>query len=393
MEQAILPNKKRIDSIDMLRGIIMIIMALDHVRDFFHISAMTDDPTNLATTTPFLFFTRWITHFCAPVFVFLAGTSAFLYGSKKTKKELSSFLLKRGIWLLFVDTVIMSFLFSFDPLFHATIFQVIWVTGISMILLSVCIYLPFQFIFTIGLIMILGHNLLDRFNTIGNTQPSMWWAFLHQSTFLEFPKGHFLGILYPLIPWPGIMFLGYCLGTYFKPGSDASIRRTFLIRAGRLTVIAFFVIRLINLYGDLVPWAEQNDISTTIISFFNVTKYPPSLAYCCMTIGPALLLLVLLENAKARWTNFVVIYGRVPMFYYLVHFFIIHFSCMLLFFISGYPMSQMAESSFLFRPLHFGYNLWIVYGIWILLIIILYPMCKRYSVYKATHDHWWLSYL
>lgn len=385
--------KKRIDSIDILRGSIMIIMALDHVRDFFHTGAMTSDPTDPATTTPVLFFTRFITHFCAPVFVFLAGTSAFLAGAKKTRKEMSVFLLKRGVWLIILEVSIFNLLFSFDPLYHFLGLQVIWVTGVSMVLLAACIYLPLWVLFVIGLVMVSGHNLLDSFNSSAMEKTPLWWGFLHQQYFAQYAPGRFFGVLYPLIPWPGILFLGYCTGALFLPGYDAAKRRRKLMGFGLTAIIAFFVIRWCNVYGDLVPWTEQKNTTATILSFFNVTKYPPSLLYCCVTLGPALVVLAWLEKARGKWTELVVIYGRVPMFYYLLHFFLIHLLCTIAFFASGYTLAQAATGMMLFRPNEFGFSLGIVYLIWIAVVLILYPFCKRYSQYKASHTHWWLPYL
>ena len=393
MNQPIASAKARIDAIDILRGVIMIIMALDHVRDFFHLGAMSSDPTDPATTTPILFFTRWITHFCAPIFVFLAGTSAFLTGTKRNKKEMSVFLLKRGLWLMLVDLIIFNFLFTFDPFYHAIFVQVLWVTGLSMIILSVCIYLPLNVLFILGLGMVAGHNLLDTFNAQANSQPSIWWAFLHQQNFVQFAPGHFYGVFYPLIPWPGIMLLGYCLGSLYVKGFDPVLRRKNLLGFGIAAIVVFFVLRFINVYGDLRPWTIQKDTVATILSYFNVTKYPPSLLYCCMTIGPGLLMLAWLEKIKAGWTNIAVIYGRVPMFYYLVHFFVIHTLCMILFFATGRNISEAASGMMAFHPNDFGFSLGIVYLIWVLLVAGLYPICKKYSIYKATHDKWWLTYL
>lgn len=385
--------RKRIDSIDILRGLIMIIMALDHTRDFFHISAMTGDPTDPLTTTPFLFFTRWITHFCAPVFVFLAGTSAFLSGRKRSKKEMSVFLLKRGFWLLLIDIFVFNLLFSFDPAYHFIGLQVIWVTGCSMILLSVLLYLPIPVLMGVGLVMVGGHNLLDRFNSPEMSHTPLWWGFLHQQVFKELAPGRFFGILYPLIPWPGIMLLGYCMGSLFVPGYDAAKRRSLLVKTGLAAVLLFFVIRGINIYGDLVPWKQQNNLSATVISFFNVTKYPPSLLYCLMTIGPALIVLACLEKIQSGWASVVVIYGRVPMFYYLLHFLLLHLLCVVAFFATGHSLSQAVGGMMLFRPVNFGFRLEYVYLIWIAVVAMLYPLCKKYSRYKATQDHWWLGYL
>ena len=393
MEQTIAPLKKRIDSIDILRGIIMIIMALDHTRDFFHMGAMTSDPTDPATTTPILFFTRFITHYCAPIFVFLAGTSAFLTGTKRSKKEMSLFLLKRGIWLIIVDIIVFNFFFSFDPLYHAVFIQVLWVTGASMILLAAFIYLPLQVLFVIGLVMVAGHNLLDNFNAKTMGQTPLWWGFLHQQTIVQYAPDHIFGVFYPLIPWPGIMLLGYCTGSLFVNGYDPAKRQRMLLRFGLIAILIFFVLRWINVYGDLVPWSTQKNTTATILSFFNVTKYPPSLLYVCITIGPGLIVLAWLEKIKASWTNIAVIYGRVPMFYYLIHFFVLHVLCVIAFFATDHTMSQAIGGMMLFRPNDFGFSLGVVYLIWIAVVAGLYPWCKRYSIYKATHDKWWLSYL
>lgn len=386
-------EKWRISSIDILRGLVMIIMALDHVRDFFHISAMVEDPTNLNTTTPALFFTRWITHYCAPIFVFLSGTSAFLSGQKKTKKELSSFLLKRGLFLMVLEIVVVNFLIVFDPLYRFIGLQVIWVIGLSMVLLSFLLYLPLRVLFMIGIVMVAGHNMLDGFNYNNMNEIPFWHAFFHQQMFTSYGEGRFFAVLYPLIPWPGVMLLGYCMGAWYVKEFDAAKRKRLLLGWGLTTIAAFFILRWVNVYGDLVPWSTQKDNTMTIISFFNVTKYPPSLLYLCMTLGPALLLLIWLEKVKAGWTNVVSVYGRVPMFYYLLHFFTIHVLCIIAFFAVGRPLSDMAAGNFAFRPNDFGFTLPVVYLIWIAVVAGLYPLCKRYDTFKQHNKRWWTGYL
>jgi uncharacterized membrane protein len=385
--------KSRINSIDLLRGMIMIIMALDHVRDFFHITAMTEDPTNPATTTPILFFTRWITHYCAPIFVFLTGTAAFLSGQRKTKKEQSAFLFKRGLWLIIAELTIVNLFFGFDPLYHFVGLQVIWVIGVSMILLSVLLYLPLRVLFVIGLLLVAGHNLLDRFNYASMGETPLWYGLLHQQVFLNYAEGRFFGVLYPLIPWPGVMLLGYCLGSWYVKGFDAERRKKLLVQWGLGAIVLFVALRWANVYGDLVPWSKQSETFRTVISFFNVTKYPPSLLYLCMTLGPGLLVLRAVEKASGSWTNYVLVFGRVPLFYYLLHFFTIHLLCVIAFFATGEPMSRAASGMMAFRPNDWGFSLGVVYLIWIGLLVFLYPFCKRYSEYKATHNQWWLSYL
>jgi uncharacterized membrane protein len=372
---------------------IMIIMALDHVRDFFHITAMTEDPTNPATTTPILFFTRWITHYCAPIFVFLTGTAAFLSGQRKTKKEQSAFLLKRGLWLIIAEVTIVNLFFGFDPLYHFVGLQVIWVIGVSMILLSVLLYLPLRVLFVIGLLLVAGHNLFDRFNYASMGETPLWYGLLHQQVFLNYAEGRFFGVLYPLIPWPGVMLLGYCLGSWYVKGFDAERRKKLLVQWGLGAIVLFVALRWANVYGDLVPWSKQSETFRTVISFFNVTKYPPSLLYLCMTLGPGLLVLRAVEKASGSWTNYVLVFGRVPLFYYLLHFFTIHLLCVIAFFATGEPMSRAASGMMAFRPNDWGFSLGVVYLIWIGLLVFLYPFCKRYSEYKATHNQWWLSYL
>ncbi len=387
-------EKWRISSIDILRGLVMIIMALDHVRDFFHVAAMVEDPTNMNSTTPALFFTRWITHYCAPIFVFLSGTSAFLSGQKKTKKELSSFLLKRGLFLMVLEIVVINFLIVFDPLYRFIGLQVIWVIGLSMVLLSFLIYLPLRVLFIIGIVMVVGHNMLDGFNYNNMNEIPFWHAFFHQQLFTSYAEGRFFAILYPLIPWPGVMLLGYCMGAWYVKEFDAAKRKRLLLGWGLTAIAAFFILRWINVYGDLVPWSTQKDNVMTILSFFNVTKYPPSLLYLCMTLGPALLLLIWLEKVKGGWTNIVSVYGRVPMFYYLLHFFTIHVLCIILFFATGRPVSDIAAGNFAFRPNDFGFTLPIVYLIWIAVVAGLYPFCKRYDKYKLNNrQKWWTGYL
>lgn len=393
MSNNLTAEKWRISSIDILRGLVMIIMALDHVRDFFHISAMVEDPTNPATTTPALFFTRWITHFCAPVFVFLSGTSAFLSGQKKTKKELSSFLLKRGLFLMVLEIAVVNFLIVFDPLYRFIGLQVIWVIGLSMVILSFLLYLPLRVLFGIGILMVAGHNMLDGFNYANMDEIPFWHAFFHQQMFMSYGEGRLFAVLYPLIPWPGVMLLGYCMGAWYVKEFDAAKRKRLLMNWGLFAIAAFFILRWLNLYGDLVPWSTQKNEAMTIISFFNVTKYPPSLLYLCMTLGPALLLLIWLEKIKSGWTNIVSVYGRVPMFYYLLHFFTIHVLCIIAFFATGRPVSDIGAGTFAFRPNDFGFSLPIVYLVWIVVVVGLYPFCKRYDTFKQHNKRWWTGYL
>lgn len=368
----------------------MIIMALDHTRDFFHLNA---DPNNLQSTTPILFFTRWITDFCAPVFVFLSGTSAFLSGRRKTKKELSSFLFKRGLWLIFVEVAIFNLFLTFDPTYSFIAVQVLWVIGFSMIILSAMIYLPVPVIYITGLIIVLGHNALDVFDVSRPASPPIWWGFLHQQSFFPYDHNRMFAFLYPLIPWPGVMMIGYCIGSIFKQNYDDKKRQRQLMVYGIMVTLFFIALRFSNVYGDPSQWQHQKNFVYTVLSFLNVTKYPPSLLFLTMTLGPALIVLSLFERLNAKWAKIVSVYGRVPFFYFLVHFFILHFALMIIFFMNGHTLAQANTGLIHFRPDNFGYPLGVVYLIWITVVAVLYPLCKKYDRLKSSHKYWWLSYL
>lgn len=383
-------TKTRINSIDILRGLVMIIMALDHTRDYFFISS---DPTNLTSTTPFLFFTRWVTHFCAPVFVFLSGTSAFLSGRRKTKKELSAFLFKRGIWLIIIELTLFNLLLTFNLTYSFVVIQVLWVIGGSMIIMAAIIYLPLRIIFLIGCIIIFGHNLLDTLDYTNPGTTPFWWGILHQPVFVNYAPNRVFGVLYPLVPWPGVMMLGYCLGSLYKKEFPGQKRRNILLISGISITLFFLILRFANFYGDPSRWSSQKNFGFSILSFFNVTKYPPSLLFLSMTLGPAFCFLSFLERKKGKWTNIISVYGRVPFFYFLLHFFVIHLVCMILFFINGYSLSEANTGLLNFKPDDFGYPLGVVYMLWIAIVISLYPICKKYDRLKSSHKKWWLSYL
>ena len=383
----------------------MVIMALDHVRDFFFKADVSGggasvamDPTNLATTTPWLFFTRWITHFCAPTFVFLAGTSVFLMGQKKTKSELSSFLITRGFWLVLVELFVITFAWTYNPFYNLFILQVIWAIGISMILFGLVIRLPFWFIFFLGFVIVFGHNLLD-YPDINKNLKGGWLAdLLYFSNFsiYSLSKDHFFLIVYAFLPWWGVMMLGYCFGKLYGNTIDPLWRRKILLLLGSGLVLLFVILRLLKGYGDPVPMSQQQRGSVfTFLSFLNVNKYPPSLAFLSMTIGPAMIVLALLENIQNKVTGFFRTYGRVPMFYYILHFYIIHTIAIIVFFAQGFSTSEIVTKNnpFLFKPPGFGFGLAGVYAVWLFVFLVLYPLCKKYNRYKSTHRHWWLSYV
>lgn len=390
-------NKSRIESIDILRGVVMVIMALDHVRDYFYYGSFFNDPTNLETTTPILFFTRFITNFCAPVFVFLAGTSAFLYGSKKSKSALFKFLFTRGIWLIFLEIVVNNFIWTFDFTYSLQIFQVIFAIGFSMICLSLLISLPKTVVLIIGISFIAGHNTLDGILLKGQSIQSIIWYFLHQENALVYGTDKIVVLHYPLIPWIGLMTLGYLFGTLYQKDFNTSLRKKWLLILGIGPILIFVILRGLNVYGDLVPWSIQGSATKTILSFFNVTKYPPSLLFLSITMGPAMLFLYAYENTKNKLTNFFLAFGRVPLFYYFTHLLVIHVLAIigLLFFGGNWHDMILTGKGFMSETLKtYGYSLFMVYIVWIGIILLLYPFCKRYMNYKAHNkDKWWLSYL
>ena len=406
------PLTQRVQSIDVLRGIVMVIMALDHTRDFFFRIQSTNatdlalDPTNMNTTTPALFFTRWITHFCAPTFVFLTGASAWLMSQKKSKKELSLFLIKRGFWLLFVEFFIISFGWTFNPFYNVFIMQVIWAIGISMIILGLLVNLPWKFILGIGLIIVFGHNLMDYPSISSGLKGSVVADLVYFSNFAfysfdpsdpnSFLGSRFVLVVYAFLPWTGLMCLGYCFGKIYGKDVDPKKRKRWLLIAGISITALFFILRGINLYGDALPWSVQPRGRTiTVLSFLNATKYPASLIFLCMTIGPAMIALAFLENIRNWFTKIMNIYGRVPLFYYILHFYLLHLFMVIAFFAMGYTTSQIVtpNSPFLFKPPDFGFSLAGVYLLWLLCVVVLFPLCKRYDQYKSTHKKWWLSYL
>ena len=389
-------QKQRIVSIDILRGAVMLIMAIDHVRDYFHIAAYTDDPTNLATTTPILFFTRWITHFCAPTFVFLSGISAFLAAQSRSLHQGSAFLLKRGAWLIIVEIAVITLAITFNPLYNVLVFQVIWAIGCSMIILGLLVHTNTRVIACVGFILVFGHNVLDSIRLPENGAAGIWWsmALTSKARLIPLNTNHFIFDIYAVLPWTGIMLLGYSFGAVYKTG-EGDKRRKQILLAGTGVLILFFILRFINRYGDPAPWSVQKKELFTALSFVNVTKYPVSLIYTCMTIGTALVLLALLERARGALSRILGIYGRVPFFYYVCHFYLIHAITVIAFFASGYGAKDIVDPNlpFLFRPQHFGFQLPAVYAIWLLVILILYRPCRWFDRYRSTHRQWWLSYL
>lgn len=389
-------RKNRIESIDFLRGLVMVIMALDHVRDYFIFGSFTSNPTDLDTTTPLLFYTRIITHYCAPVFVLLTGTSAYLYGSKKNKKDLSKFLFTRGIWLIFLELVVNNFVWYFDPSFSMIILQVIWAIGCGMLFLSGIIYLSNKVVLMIGLSIVCFHNLFDSIVFDGQSIDSVLWYFLHQQAVIQVSDGTSILFGYPIIPWIGLMAIGYVLGSLYTD-YQAKERRSLLIKYSCYSIGLFVILRCLDIYGEPNTLTIQNSLTYTIMDFFNTTKYPPSLLYILMTIGPSLLVLALIEKYKNKYTDFFIVFGRVPLFYYFLHVFVIHiFAIILLIVDGGDPSIMFKMTPFIGQQdqlVEYGYSLWVVYLVWFIVILLLYPACYKYMKYKSTSNKWWLSYL
>jgi uncharacterized membrane protein len=397
MTQSLTTDKKRIQSIDLLRGIIMIIMALDHTRDFFHKDGLMGDPLNPDTTNLALYGTRWITHFCAPTFVFLSGLSAWLQSQRKTKKELSLFLITRGLWLILVDLLIMSFAFTADVHYSLFVLETLWSIGASMVILGLMIYLPFSIILATGLFIVLGHNLIDLAEKSRQTPVPLWWNLLHQPGVKPLGGGHNLFILYPFLSWAGLMMLGYCCGKLFTD-MEAPKRNKILLWTGVSAILLFIVLRFINVYGNTAPWHKQETGLKTFFAFMNVEKYPPSLLFLCATIGPMLIVLSLLKNTQGWLAKAVSVIGRVPLFYFVVHFYIIHLAQVITYFVRGHSFAEglkdIPEVPFKFVAPGEGFSLGITYLIWIAVVVLMYPLCKWYDNYKTAHkEKKWLSYL
>ncbi len=390
-------KSRRLDSIDLVRGLVMVIMALDHVRHFFHQEAWLYEPTDLTHTNYVLFFTRWITHFCAPVFVLLSGISAYLYGINKSRNELAYYLFTRGLWLVFAELFIIGLGQTFNPSYPYFNLQVIWAIGISMMVLSVMIYMNRQYLLILALVLVAGHNFFDGLHVSGTGIDAFLWSILHEPG--KFTAGRFtIYVMYPLIPWIGIIAIGYYMGFLFSKHYNREKRIMVMVILGMFSVSLFYFLRLFNIYGDPAPWAAGRDIGFSFLSLLNVTKYPPSFLYTLVTLGPAFILLAIAEMPLNAFTEKLVVFGRVPFFYYVVHIYLIHTLALIAAVISGFHWSDMilnTKINMVPELKGYGFNLLTVYLVWILLIFLLYPCCKWYNQYKRTHvsERWWMSYI
>jgi uncharacterized membrane protein len=380
--------RTRLNSIDTLRGLVMIVMALDHTRDFFANGGF--NPRDVTDTA--LFLTRWVTHFCAPTFIFLAGISAFLYGAQgRSTREVSRFLVTRGLWLVLIEFTVVRLGWSFDIHFNYFVAPVIFAIGVSMVALSAIVHLPRGAIVAIGLAMIAGHNALDgiKAEQLGAAAPL--WNLLHQPGLFDIAPGVKFIVLYPLVPWIGVMAAGYALGPVFAQERAARVPQLFML--GAAVTLGFVVLRATNLYGDPAPWAIQDTLPATVLSFINCEKYPPSLLYLAMTLGPALMLVAALESVRGPVADWIATFGRVPFFYYVAHIFLLHALAVL------FAWVTIGEIGFLFgrlagrKPATYGMDLAGIYAVWLAVVVSLYPLCRWFAGIKRRRTEWWWSYL
>jgi uncharacterized membrane protein len=385
-------TRPRLESIDRLRGLVMALMALDHVRGYF--TSPFIDPTDFERGGAALFLTRWISHLCAPTFLFLAGTGAYLAGRRgKSKPELAWFLLTRGLWIVFLELTVVRFSWTFDPDLRTNNAGVLWAIGWSMVALAGLVFLPTWLVTAFGLVMIAGHNLLDPVSPSAFGPFSDLWEILHRREMHRDGPLIFLGgavkfdTQYPLIPWIGVMAAGYGFGSLFtwKP----YVRQKWLIGLGVGLGLGFVVLRAVNRYGDPDPWRPQESMLFTVLSFLNCHKYPPSLLYLLMTLGPALLLLALFERAPEAPGRPLLVFGRVPMFFYLIHIPLIHLLA------SGAALARYGPAILRAEqlPEDYGYSLAVAYAIWLGVMVCLYPACRWFMGVKQRHRSAWLSYL
>jgi uncharacterized membrane protein len=428
--QSGLHPSSRVQSVDALRGLAMIIMALDHTRDFFHAGAMSFQPEDLTQTTAILFFTRWITHICAPVFMFTAGIGAFLWlnGNRgasqgrtlpgRSTDQLSVFLWTRGLWLVVLELTALRFAMSFSLARGPVLLTILWALGWSMVVLGFLVHVPMRWLAILSIAWVALHNLADPIHAAQFGSHAWIWNILHEPGAFKLGGIQFQ-VAYPLVPWIFVMAAGFCFGRLIatdppqdspKPQSKRAQRipsppaprRRWTFRIGLGLTVAFLVIRAVNIYGDPQPWSSDNP-DLMLLSFLKCTKYPPSLDFLLMTLGPALMLLGWFDRLSFKKTNPLIVFGRVPLFYFLVHFFIIHLLTFPFAWIryghAGFllnPMPSLGGSmagSMNSYPPDFGYPLWVVYAVWIAVVAMLYPLCLWFARLKERRSDWWLSYL
>lgn len=383
-------DERRLPEIDRLRGLVMVLMALDHMRDFFDADAIRFSATDLSRTYPFLFFTRFITHYCAPTFALLAGVGAFLYGARVGGGgRLSVFLASRGLWLIFLDATLVSLVWSGGS--GRIELGTLWAIGAGLLALSALCRLGPAVALATGAAIILGHNLLDGVHAADLGAFGPWWRLLHEQGPL--PLGVPGSVVYPALPWIGVVALGYGIGPLFQ--RPARERDRLLQWAGVAALALFVALRSGNFYGDPRPWTEQRDALFTALSFLNVSKYPPSLLYLLVTLGGAALLLPALERISGALGSALVIFGRTPLFFYVLHLYLGVGAALILARAQGYTLADIG--SFMKSgapPQEFGVGLAGAYVAWALAVLALFAPCRWFARLKARRkDWWWLSYL
>jgi uncharacterized membrane protein len=393
------PRRDRLASVDALRGLIMIVMALDHVRDFIHRGAMSQSPTDLATTTPILFMTRWVTHICAPVFMFTAGIGAYFYWKNgRTRGQVSRFLVTRGLWLMLLEIAVMRLAYNFDlAQSYPVLLLVLWGLGLAMIALAMLVWLPIPVLSALSVATIVLHHLADGIDARRLGWAGPLWYLVHQVGGFPF-AGHVFITPYPLVPWVAVMALGFCFGRVLELPADR--RQRIVLRLGIVITIAFLLVRAFNRYGDGEPWSWGSSAVYTVLWFLNTTKYPPSLQFLLMTLGPALMLLAYFDRRSFSRTNPLIVFGRVPLFYFVLHFLAAHIAAFVLavltygssaFRFMWQPVPSMGGNANSFPP-GFGWDLWVAYAVWITIVVSLYPLCRWFAAMKERRNDWWLSY-
>ena len=380
----------RLGAIDALRGLVIVFMLLDHVRETFYLHHQVPDPMVVAETPPELFFSRMLAHVCAPVFVFLTGLSAFLYGSRHgddrpaCASAASGFLFKRGLFLVLLEVTVINFAWTFQFPPAKVFLQVIWVIGLSMMALALLLWLPRRLLIALGIVLVAGHNLLDSLHFPAGHVMHVPWAVLHDRGWIDVSEGLRLRTSYPLLPWIGVIALGYAAGPWFGPAVSTGERQRRLLVWGIGLLAGFIVLRALNVYGDK-PWAVGETTLVTVMSFFNITKYPPSLLFCALTLGVGLLLLRAFDrHPGAAWLRPLVVFGAAPMFFYVLHLYVLKFLYLGAVAIWGTNHGE-----------YFGFDT--MGGVWlctVLVAVALYPVVKAFAAFKARRrDLTWLKYL
>lgn len=381
-------TRPRLTSIDLLRGLVIVIMALDHVRDYVHAASFVSDPTDPATTTLGLYLTRWVTHFCAPTFSFLAGVSVWMQARGKTKAQLSGFLITRGLWLIALELVVENIGWNWNIPGWALL--VLWALGAGMIALAGLIHLPRRAVLAIAVAIIALHDLTDGLSPEAFGPLAWLWHLLHVPGVVA--GDLFIG--YPILPWIGVISLGYGLGEVFE--LEPARRARLLLALGAGMTLAFLVLRGLNLYGDIRPWTVQAETWRTVLSFFNVSKYPPSLDFVLITLGPILLALPALERLRGPAASVLLTFGRVPLFFYILHIWLAHALVTLAGLAMGYPLKTFVGVIADPAPMveaHWGFGLWAAYLTWVIVVALMYPFCRWFGAFKSGRKDWWLSYL